>query len=128
MELLCGALSQQKNLVLVPGSPLGRDHQAYRTSTRRRDFLNQDCVFDLGLESIFLRDRLKIVFQQHRSSTTEAVKANASVHFRFTQKATIADKNVIRRAVPSCGHQLDHSMILSAKVKSHRQRNTARTH
>jgi hypothetical protein len=29
-------------------------------------FLNQDCAFVLGLESMLLRDPLKILFQQHR--------------------------------------------------------------
>jgi hypothetical protein len=72
------------------------DHQAYRTSMRRRNFLNQDCVFDLGLESMFLRDPPQ--------------KANMSVHFRFGPKATVADKNVIRRMVPSCGHRPGHSI------------------
>jgi len=38
---------------------------------------------DLGLEPMFLRDSPQ--------------KANMSVHFRFGPKATVADKNVIRR-------------------------------
>jgi hypothetical protein len=64
-----------------------------RTAPRCGDetFLNQDCVFDLGLESLLLRTPLKILFQQHRSPTTEAVEANMSVHFRFAPKATVAD-------------------------------------
>jgi hypothetical protein len=34
-------------------------------------FLNQDCVFALGLESMLLRGPPKILFQQHRSITSD---------------------------------------------------------